>query len=349
MLRTLILVVLVIVFNDLQACTTFCIHTADQLVVGKNFDFYTGSGQVVTNKRGVVKHSLPLPPEKTLTWESKYGSITFNQMGVEFPYGGMNEKGLVIEISWLADTKYPEMDDRFGLTELQWIQYQLDNAATVAEVLASNSSVRISQQSLGPVHFFLCDAKGNKATFEYIDGQLVSHTGATLPLCVLTNDTYAQSRDYLQTLDARSETGKAFTTSSFDRFAEAASMVKSFKGKDAIGYAFNILAEVKQGDFTQWNIAYDIRRMTIHYKTRTNNLMRTLKMTDVDFGCTSSGVYADIDDNAKDGKLRFLPFSLDANRSQIKGAFSKVDFLQGVPADEVEMVAQYPASLKCAR
>jgi choloylglycine hydrolase len=32
---------------------------------------------------------------KTISWISKYGSITFNQYGREFPTGGMNEKGLV--------------------------------------------------------------------------------------------------------------------------------------------------------------------------------------------------------------------------------------------------------------
>lgn len=76
--------ILVVIFGSATACTTFCIRNGQDLLVGKNFDFYTGIGQVVVNKRGMVKSSLELPPEKILTWTSKYGSVTFNQMGVEF-------------------------------------------------------------------------------------------------------------------------------------------------------------------------------------------------------------------------------------------------------------------------
>jgi Penicillin V acylase and related amidases len=50
------------------------------------------------------------PPEKPIEWISKYGSITFNQSGREFPHGGINEKGLVIEQMWLDEAAYPEMD-----------------------------------------------------------------------------------------------------------------------------------------------------------------------------------------------------------------------------------------------
>jgi penicillin V acylase-like amidase (Ntn superfamily) len=123
---------------------------------------------------------------------SKYGSITFNQYGKEFPTGGMNEKGLVVELMWLDETRYPNPDQRPAVGVLQWIQYQLDNSSTTAEVIGSNSQIRISEKT-APIHFLVADAAGNVATIEFLDGKMVVHKDKELPFPVLTNDTYASS------------------------------------------------------------------------------------------------------------------------------------------------------------
>ena len=39
-------------------------------------------------------------------WQSKYASVTFNQYGVELPTGGINEKGLVVEIMGLKSEAF---------------------------------------------------------------------------------------------------------------------------------------------------------------------------------------------------------------------------------------------------
>jgi penicillin V acylase-like amidase (Ntn superfamily) len=340
-----ITVVLATLSFEARPCTTFCIRNAGQLVFGKNFDFYTGVGHVVVNKRNLQKHSYDLPPEKRMEWISKYGSITFNQVGKEFPYGGINERGLVIEIMWLDDTKYPDIDKRSGLVELQWIQYQLDNSATIEDIIASDSFLRISNLSLAPVHFLACDSKGNVATIEYINGKMVYRTGATLPVCALANNTYDQSVSYSKSL-ANPKT-KEFTKGSNDRFAQAATMVQDYKGGDVIDYSFNILDRVAQGNFTRWSIVYDIRNMTIHYKTQTNRETRVLNVGDFDFSCDKPSLYIDIDENFKDETSGFRPYSREKNLQMIDKAFSQVDFLQSTPKEERETLARYPDTMKC--
>jgi penicillin V acylase-like amidase (Ntn superfamily) len=347
---TLATVIASITYTQSFACTTFCIHTADHLVFGKNFDFYTGAGHVVVNKRQLKKMSYSMPPEKTMEWISKYGSITFNQMGKEFPYGGINEKGLVIEIMWLSETEYPEADDRSGLTELQWIQYQLDNFTTVAEVLASDKKVRISTKSVAPVHFLVCDAKGNKATIEYVYGQFVAHTGDALSTCVLTNSTYNNSKKYLNGLVSQGEKGqRAFTTTSFDRFAEASFLVKNFKSGNVVDYAFDVLAKTFQPNFTRWSIVYDIKNMTVHYKTLDNTNERIFRVSDFNFECSGPSLYIDIEEDMKNGKLNFKPYSPVANRKLIATSFSQVDFLQSKTEKEREIIATYPETVKCVK
>jgi penicillin V acylase-like amidase (Ntn superfamily) len=144
---------------EAPACTTFVIRDGGELVLGKNLDWIAGAGLVIVNKRGLAKEGLSNPGEPAAQWVSKYGSITFNQVGRELPYGGMNEAGLVIEQMMLEETVYPEPDERASIGECQWIQFQLGNFATVAEVIESDSLVRISPAST-PLHFLVLDACG---------------------------------------------------------------------------------------------------------------------------------------------------------------------------------------------
>lgn len=112
------------------ACTTFCIGKDGQLIFGKNYDWVTGAGIINTNHRGFFKTSSHSSKENFISWVSRYASISFNQYGKEFPTGGMNEKGLVVELMWPDGTRYPDKDERPAVSVLQWIQYQLDNCSS---------------------------------------------------------------------------------------------------------------------------------------------------------------------------------------------------------------------------
>ena len=96
----------------LFACTTFFINKNGQLIFGRNYDWITDAGMVCTNLKGLLKTSMQTENGETISWTSQFGSITFNQYGKEFPTGGMNEKGLVVELMWLDETKYPSADKR---------------------------------------------------------------------------------------------------------------------------------------------------------------------------------------------------------------------------------------------
>src|SRR5215213_2632705 len=134
----------VLIMHTATACSTFFINHNGQMVFGRNYDWVAGTGMVCTNHRGLAKTSFAVSDGSSISWTSKYGSLTFNQYGKEFPTGGMNEKGLVVELMWLDETSYPKADSRPAISVLQWIQYQLDNCAYVNEVLATDKALRIS-------------------------------------------------------------------------------------------------------------------------------------------------------------------------------------------------------------
>ncbi len=285
MKKVLPFVLLCFLYPPVLACTTFCINKNGHIVFGRNYDWVTGAGIVYTNQRGLFKTSMNTGNDATASWISRYGSITFNQYGKEFPTGGMNEKGLVVELMQLDETVYPAADDRPAVGMLQWIQYQLDNSATTAEVIDSDASIRIKEK--GPhIHYLVADAGGNVATIEFLNGKMTVHKDESLPFPVLTNDTYASSVEV-----AKRWIGKnvSLQNNSLDRFVKACGMVKKFNESNmeipVTDFAFSILDKVSQGSFTRWSIVYDISNKKIHFKTETNKEIKTVQFAIFDFAC----------------------------------------------------------------
>jgi len=124
------------------ACTTFCFQENGQWIFGRSLDWQIEHGHIMINKRGVTKASES--EVNPVRWTSRYGSLTFNQYGREYPMGGLNEAGLIIENMWLEGTEYPHPDERPELSELMWVQYHLDRSASGEEGIASDERIRIS-------------------------------------------------------------------------------------------------------------------------------------------------------------------------------------------------------------
>ena len=333
------------------SCTTFCIHAGDELVFGRNYDWSVGDGIVFVNKRDVVKTAFTKKGSPAC-WVSKYGSVTFNQYGREFPTGGMNEAGLVIELMWLDETKYPEQDTRNTVGGiLQWIQYQLDNCETIQEVIDTDKFLRIPEGAV-PVHYLISDKYGNTASIEFLNGKLVQHSGETMNFKTLTNDTYEKSVEYLKTLKEFGGTADfSDDGSSRNRFARACSMVNDYSKEangNAVDYGFEILNMVSQGSSTKWSIVYDIKNMKVYFKTYDESKIKNIKFASLDFNCSSPVVMIDI--NTKlEGNINsnMIEYSSQANRDLIEGSYNKVDFLRDIPADYREEAAAYPEKLNC--
>ena len=75
-----------------RACTSFCLDTPDGPFYAMNLDLMTGEGHVFVNRRGIAKEGYRTSTTgETAKWLAKYGSVTFNLVGRELPWGGMNE------------------------------------------------------------------------------------------------------------------------------------------------------------------------------------------------------------------------------------------------------------------
>ena len=317
----------------------------------------------MVNPRNLEKVALVNPSEKPVKWVSKFGSITFNQIGRELPFGGINESGLVVEHMTLEETVYPSKDNRYAIGAFQWIQFQLDNYSTIEEVINSDSFLRIEDNS--KIHFLICDRFGNSATIEFLNGKMVCHTGKDLPVRALANSTYEESVScYNNNCDTQSNPSLYH----FCTAAKQTNHVDPLTDDSTIDYAFRTLNMVSQVLFTKWSIVYDITNMRIYFKVFETPIIdgekkifmkqppydpitKVIDFKELDFNCSDMVKVFDINGNQdKVVNQYFIPYSTDINKEFIDKAFT---FYKGwglniePKEDELDSLAKYPESFKC--
>jgi CubicO group peptidase (beta-lactamase class C family)/penicillin V acylase-like amidase (Ntn superfamily) len=273
-----------------QACTSFCLDNNGYSVFGTNFDNRLYEGLLFVNKRNVSKQAWnPSTTGEYAQWTSKYGSVTFNLVGYQFAWAGMNEAGLMLSTMYLEETESPTLDEHPPLESPVWLQYQLDNYSTIKEVLASDALVRIANTQ---DHYLVCDRLRDCATVEFLDGEMVAHADQALPVAALTNSIYEESVQAWQENE--------LSDNSLHRFGVAAERVMSFASKgeeSAIDYAFDTLTQVGDSDWTQWSIVFDAENLRVYFRTRVNPEIRYLDLDKLDFTCGTSVEMLDVHEN----------------------------------------------------
>ena len=319
-----------------DACTTFMLERGGERVVGKSYDWYMGQGLVIINKRGVAKQSLPAKPgDHAARWMSRHASVTFNQYGREFPTGGMNDAGLVVEIMWLDSSKYEPVDERATVNELQWIQYQLDNFGTVAEMVAGAPAVRVSPV-YASVHYLACDKKGTCAAFEHIGGKQVISQGAR----ALTNHTYGESVAW-----AAQQAQPPAGLGSLARYARAARQASTPPAGDPVTAAFALLDDVRAPE-SQWNIVYDPVHLRVSFRTKVSRDIKVLDLGKLEASCAKPVELLDIDAFTKGDVGGLLqPYDQARNRLLVERSVRKIR--DQLPPGAVDMIVAYPSALAC--
>jgi penicillin V acylase-like amidase (Ntn superfamily) len=343
-LRLLVTVVVlaVMIGETGHACSTFCIDLGGKRLFGRNYDFEIGGGFIMSNPAGLRKRGAqPGGPE----WTSRFGSVTFNQFGRDNPMGGMNTAGLVVELMWLNEAAYPGADGRSPLGVLEWIQYQLDTAESVADVLKNEAVVRIEGQV--PLHYLISDPAGTVAVVEYLEGKLVTHTGATLPFPVLTNSPYRESAAFTAARAGDPVRGSG----SLERFARAASSLSTLQKNtptDPIAAAFSVLHSVAQGN-TRWTIVYDQSEAQIHFRTATHPMVRTVTLSRLDFACQAGVRMLDLDQKvAGDITGTMARYSSTLHLEMLRKNYAASSVTRRTPPEQVAEIATRPEKSACA-
>jgi len=252
--------------NNTEACTRFVYQGPNNTIItARSMDWKEDSrSNLWIFPRGMQRNGEI--GKNPLKWTSKYGSVIASAYGISST-DGMNEKGLVANLLWLAESAYPEWDGKKpGLSLAAWVQYMLDSFATVDEAVAEMqkgtfevvSDMMPDGSRMATLHLSISDATGDNAIFEYINGKLVIHHDRSYQ--VMTNspvfDQQLALNDYWKNIG-----GLTFlpgTNRAADRFVRAS-------------YYVNVIPKVEDTRIAIASVFSVIRNTSVPYGISTPN------------------------------------------------------------------------------
>ena len=279
-----------------SACTTFMLERGGERVVGKSYDWHMGQGLVMVNKRGVAKQSLPAKPgDQPAQWLSRHASVTFNQYGREFPAGGMNDAGLVVEVMWLdsSDTKGrpPPDAERAAVDPVPARQFRHRRrddrrGARAARVAGLRPRPLPRLRQVGRVRRLRARRRqaGGHAGRARADQSQLRRVGRL----------------------GREAAQPPGGSGSLPRFARAARQAATPPAGDPVAAAFGLLDDVRWSE-SQWNIVYDPVHLRVSFRTRVSRGIKTLDLKQARRVLRAAAALLDIDADASGdvaGRLR---------------------------------------------
>ena len=315
------------IWNTVFPCTAFLLKSNNCWLVGNNYDWISKEGCVLINQRNIPKIAVGIDSAFAVSWISKYGSITFNQYGKEFPQGGMNEKGLVVVTLVLSETVYPKPSElQQRLDEAQWIQYQIDNYSNVQEVIDHINLIGIQPHAIN-LHYYIADKSGNSAVIEFIEGKTVISTGNNFPYKVITNNSFQRSKEYYEKSYHYYPKMPRSSLNRFSRATELSSKYDTYQPVEkGVDYCFSTLADVPIKGWTVWSIVYDMTNMRVYWKPASNKKIKYFDFSSFDYNPATTVNHFDINSNLSGNVSKsFSPFSLEINRKIVLKTYKKLD------------------------
>jgi penicillin V acylase-like amidase (Ntn superfamily) len=316
----MLFIIVLIPFLNVLPCTSFLLKQGNALYFAHSLNqggIPRVQGLIFLNQRDTWKKGYSWEnllkvnqDNPSLVWKSKYGSVTFNPMGKEFPDGGMNESGLFIWEMSLDATLYSKDKNLPKLFMMQWMQYQLDNFKTVEEVI--NNSDRIALDGW-EWHFFVADKSGKSASIEFLDGKPVIHTGENMPIPLLCNDLYSDETKWVKNFkEFGGELEITPKNAWIPRFVYGAKMLSDFSSQEPIEYSFKTLDTMSKN--VRWAIVFDVKNLNVYFKTNLNQNIRSFSFSEKDFAKNNSLLMMDIETPGPgDVKNQFIPFNKEKN------------------------------------
>lgn len=334
--------------SPVGACSSFLIPSSREKIMAKNYDWTHNDGMLVVNKRNLAKTAFG-GMAKPARWISRFGSVTFNQHGRELPLGGLNEAGLAVEVMWLDASVYAPSGSVPAVNELQWIQYQLDNYSSVAELAANVDKIAVHKVSAS-VHYLACDRSEECAVVEFLKGKLELRSGKDLFVNTLTNDPYDAAVAFAKTFKGfGGDRHIPADSSSLSRFVRASYLAANppVDGIAEEAYAFQILESVHQAGSsqnpTQWNIAYSLAASRIAFRSQGDAELQTVAAGTFDYSCSQPTQVLEMNQGLSgDVAGHFVSYTRALNKKIVERGLGAM-----MPPQVIDAVVAYPESTVC--
>jgi penicillin V acylase-like amidase (Ntn superfamily) len=246
--------------------------------------------------------------KNSLTWTSKYGSVITSAYDLAST-DGMNEKSLACHLLWLAESDYGKRDERIpGLSISLWLQFFLDNFASVKEAVAyaENNPFQILPCVVGTtgkvseVHMMIEDVTGDAAIFEYTDGGRSKIYHNKMYNVMTNSPPFNKQLENLKEYQGFGGDKKLpGSTEAADRFVRAAYYQKSLPkniatAREAVAGVISIARNVSQPfgtadpfrpniSPTRWRTVSDLTNMVYYFESTTSPNIIWVHLDELDF------------------------------------------------------------------
>jgi choloylglycine hydrolase len=197
-LVSLLVLVLLLAFNNAVPCTIFRLKAADgSIIVARSMEFAVDlKYDLILVPRNKTFTSPFLRKVPGLAWLTKYGYVGVAAMGLDYGVSdGMNEKGLSIGVLWYETNMQWQnvipADSVRALASPMFPDWVLANFATVDELRKAIPQIRVfaftdstKMKSVPTVHFAVYDASGGCIVVEFDKGECNVYDN---PLGIMTN------------------------------------------------------------------------------------------------------------------------------------------------------------------
>ncbi|MFZ4528603.1 MAG: linear amide C-N hydrolase [Undibacterium curvum] len=253
-IKSIVVLAIALEFTGANACSRFTYTAPDHTVVtGRSMDWVEDiKTDLWAFPAGIKKNGRA--GANSIEWTSKYGSVVASGYNIGAA-DGINTEGLNVNLLYLAGADYgTQIGRKKDLSILLWVQYVLDNYATVKEAAAAlaKDELRIIAPTLpsgdpAALHMAISDPSGDNAILEYVGGKLVVYHGAQYR--VMTNEpTYDKQlalNEYWKNLDGAFMPG---TSTPEDRFVRASYYLQTAPVntdvQKSVATVFSIIREV---------------------------------------------------------------------------------------------------------
>lgn len=235
-----------------DACTRFTYNGLNNdVITGRSMDWYDNLSTDLWAFPAGISRSGNAEDTNGIKWISKYGSVIASGYKIAAA-DGVNTAGLDVNLLYLSGSNYGKpIANKKNLSIFNWVQYMLDNYATVNEAVKGFNGDKLNLLVPAEVnghkmdlHLSITDASGDNAIFEYINGKLVVHHGKQFT--VMTNepsfDQQLALNSYWQRMDGKFLPG---TEEPDDRFVRTSYYVnhaqKTTDNQQEIATVFSIV------------------------------------------------------------------------------------------------------------
>lgn len=278
--------------------------------MSKDFMYDFGAGRVFINQRNVQKTSFSLA-WKRAKWQSKYASVTFNQPARDFPFGGMNEKGLGMEILW-HNAEFPTDGTGHVINESQLIQYVLDMSATTEEAIDLIKSVHI-KRIYAYVHYMICDTTNDCRVIEYLDGKINISEMPEDIFRHLGNENYQTELANLKILKQN------YNSAYIARFKEMNDRLDDSDDNIAksIFAFYDRTNGLHENTWSKWNISYNLTQQKIWFRSYLNRDVKFIDLNDYEKECDREKSEYSVSINTSIEDFMFTHFTKEQNIEMI--------------------------------